>query len=71
VGAKGKAMNNWEHELEKFLAELHNLPFTKRKRFFDYLQSLTWERTNKKIAWPDVLLFLEAGDMSRGLKEVQ
>jgi hypothetical protein len=63
-------MSNWEQEFEKFLAELHKLPFSKRKRFFDYLQNLSCERTTKKIAWPDVLLFLEAGDWAKGLEQV-
>lgn len=61
---------NWEQEFEKFMVELHKLPFSKRRRFFEYLQKLTCERTDKSVAWPDVLLFLEAGDFTRGLSEV-
>lgn len=62
---------NWEKDFEDFMIAVHALPFSKRQRFFKYLQLMADGRLNDvHVAWPDVLLFLEAGDWARALKEV-
>lgn len=62
---------NWEVEFEKFMEELRKLPFSKRKRFFEYLENLCNDRVSFEIAWPDTLLFIEAGDWSKCLSDVK